>query len=167
MLHRRSFFTYLSLFFLLFIGVQADLTAGSITSPSATISQSTEINQDSETPVQKERWWKKRTDRNQEDVDKKYKRYVIFSLLLGAASILLFLGFFIGWWGFFVLLFSGLTATTGVALGWIAGKMGKRKKNKVFDRLRIAGMILSGLGVLSVLYLLVMFVLAFTGIIAV
>lgn len=167
MLHRRSFFTCLSLFFLFFIGLQTDLTAGRITSYSVTISQPAEVNQASETPVQKERWWKKRTDRNQEDVDKKYKRYVIFSLLLGAASILLVLGFFIGWWGFLVFLSGGLTGLSGLAIGWIAGKMGKRKKNKIFDRLRIAGMILSGLGVLSVLYLFVLLVLAFTGILAV
>lgn len=167
MLHRRSFFTYLSLFFLLFLGIQADLTAGSITSPSATISQPAEVNQASETHVPKERWWKKRADRNQEDVDKKYKRYVILSLLLGVASVLLVLGFFIGWWGFLVFLSGGLTGLSGLALGWIAGKMGKRKKNKVFDRLRIAGMILSGLGVLSVLYVLIMSFLAFTGVIAV
>lgn len=167
MLHRRSFCTYLSLFFLLFIGVQADLTAGSITSFSAAISQPTEISQGSQPSVQKERWWKKRTNRNLEDVDKKFRRYAIFSLVLGLVSVLLALGLFVGWWGFLVFLSGGLTGLSGLAIGWIAGKMGKRKKNKVFDRLRIAGMILSGLGVLSVIYLLVMLVLSFTGIIAV
>lgn len=59
MVHRRTFLPYLSLFFLFFIGVQADLTAGSITSSSATISQPTGINQISATGGKKERWWQK------------------------------------------------------------------------------------------------------------
>lgn len=167
MVHRRASLPCLSLLFLFFIGVQADLTAGSITSPSSNISQPAEVHQASETHVQKERWWKKRADRTQEDVDKKYKRYVIFSLLLGAASLLLVIGLFIGWWGLLVFISGGFTGVSSLALGWIAGKMGTRKKNKIFEGLRNAGMILSGMGAAAVLFLFGLLFLAYTGIMAV